>query len=47
MRVGVEAGAEAEEAVVEGADEGQIGVGEMVARLVRGHRPLLIWIQDH
>lgn len=45
MRVGVEAGAE--EAAVEGADEGQIGVGEMVARLVRGHRPLLIWIQDH
>jgi hypothetical protein len=48
VRVGVEAGAEAaEEVAVEGADEGQIGVEEMVARLVKGHRPLLIWIPDH
>jgi len=48
VRAGVEAGAEAaEEVAVEGLDEGQIGVVEMVARLVRGHRPLLIWIQDH
>ena len=47
-RVGVEAGAEAaEEVVVEGVVEEQIGVEEMVARLVKGHRPLLIWIQDH
>lgn len=48
VRVGVEAGAEAaEEVAVEGAVEGQIGVEEMLARLVKGHRPLLIWIPDH
>ena len=48
VRVGVEAGAEvAEEVAVEGVVEGQIGVEEMVARLVKGHRPLLIWIPDH
>ena len=47
-RVGVEAGAEAaEEVVVEGSVEGQIGVEEMVVRLVKGHRPLLVWIPDH
>ena len=50
VRVGVEAGgAEAAEevVVVEGAVEGQIGVEEMVAKLVKAHRPLLIWIPDH
>ena len=49
MRVGVEAGGAeaAEEVVVEGAVEGQIGVEEMVAKLVKAHRPLLIWIPDH
>jgi len=49
VRVGVEAGGAeaAEEVVVEGAVEGQIGVEEMVAKLVKAHRPLLIWIPDH
>ena len=49
VRVGVEAGGAeaAEEVVVEGAVEGQIGVVEMVAKLVKAHRPLLIWIPDH